>query len=112
MNRRQFSVEAVMLLLGGATIVVSGCGGGSTSTSSVPLHDSVGTVSDNHGHAAVITTAELGAHDALDLDIRGTASHGHMVSLSAAEIAAVSGGGRVEKQSSGSSHTHTVIFNG
>ena len=29
MNRRQFTAEAAMLLLGGAAITISGCGGGS-----------------------------------------------------------------------------------
>jgi hypothetical protein len=111
MNRRQFSVEAALALLGGASVVISGCGGGSSSPSTVPLQDSVGTVSSNHGHAAVVTAAELGSNGALNLDIRGTASHSHTVTLSTTEIAAIRAGGRVEKESSGNSHTHTVTFN-
>lgn len=115
MNRREFTVEAALLLLGGATITLGGCGGGTggtTSASSVPLVDASGTVSGNHGHVAVVTAAQLGAGGSMELDIRGTSSHGHMVSLSAGEVAAIRSGGRVERESSGNSHTHTVIFNG
>ena len=34
-----------------------------------------------------------------------------MVSLDAAEVMSIRGGGRIQKMSSGSSHTHVVIFN-
>jgi hypothetical protein len=72
----------------------------------------VGAVSSNHGHSAIITVAQLTAGGDLELDIRGTSSHPHLVSLTATEVASVRGGGRVEKESSGNSHTHTVVFNG
>jgi hypothetical protein len=111
MNRREFTVEAALMLLGGATISISGCGGANPAASSPPLVDVVGAVSSNHGHAAVITAAQLGAGGGLELDIRGTSSHGHMLSLSAGELASIRAGGRVEKDSSGN-HTHTVVFNG
>jgi hypothetical protein len=118
MNRREFTVEAALMLLGGATISISGCGGGSggatanPAAASIPLTDAQGTIASNHGHAAVVTAAQLGAGGGLELDIRGTSSHGHMLALSAGEVATIRGGGRVEKESAGSSHTHTVVFNG
>jgi hypothetical protein len=113
MNRREFSIEAALALIGGAAITIGGCGGGSsTAASSAPLHDVEGSVGDNHGHAAVITAAQLGAGGNLELDIQGTSSHSHMVSLSAAEVLSVRSGTRVQKESSGSTHTHAVTFNG
>lgn len=117
MNRREFSVEAAVALIGGAAIVIGGCGGGSstgssTGPSSAPLHDVEGSVGDNHGHVALITAAQLGAAGDLELDIQGTSSHSHMVSLSAAEVLSVRNGTRVQKESSGSKHTHAVTFNG
>jgi len=113
MKRREFTVEAAMLLLGGAAITISGCGGGASPTAaSTPPPDRVGSVEPNHGHSAVITSAALVAGGALDLDIKGTSSHSHMVKLSASEVAAIRDGGRVEVVSTGSSHSHKVVFNG
>jgi hypothetical protein len=113
MNRRQFTAEAAMVLLGGAAITISGCGGGGTSSpvASTPITDVLGTVDTNHGHSALVTAAQLTAGGALEVDIRGTAGHGHMVSLEAGELMSIRNGTRVQKQSSGSSHTHVVTFN-
>jgi hypothetical protein len=113
MNRRQFTVEAAMALLGGAAITIGCGGGGSSPTASTPPppQDALGTVDTNHGHAALITSAQLVAGAALELDIRGTSGHTHSVSLSADDIAGIRSGARVQKQSSGNSHTHTVMFN-
>lgn len=114
MDRREFSAEAARILLGGAALVITGCGGGSSgpTAASPPATDVMGTVSANHGHQAMITAAQLVAGGDLELDIQGTSSHPHSVSLSAAEVRSVRNGGRVEKESTGSGHTHTVIFNG
>lgn len=115
MNRREFTVEAAVLLLGGATIAISGCGGGGasspTGSSEPPVADSAGTVSANHGHAALITAAQLVTGGALELDIQGTSAHAHVVSLTAADIANVRKGVQVQKESTGASHTHVVTFN-
>jgi hypothetical protein len=114
MKRRDFSREAIWLVLGGATIAISGCGSGSAATemTSVPLNDAPGNVSENHGHSAVVTAAQLVAGGELVLDIRGASSHTHSLSLSASEVARIRDGLRVEKESSGDSHAHTVTFNG
>jgi len=115
MNRREFTVEAALALIGGAAITISGCGGGSSSSpvaSTPPLTDVLGTVTSNHGHSALITVAQLGAGGTLELDIRGTSGHTHTVSLSPTDIVGIRSGARVQKESSGSSHTHAVTFNG
>jgi hypothetical protein len=111
MNRREFTTQAALLMLGGATITLTGCGGGSPAASSPPLTDKTGTISSNHGHSAVITAAQQGEGGSLDLDLRGTASHTHMLSLTAAEIATIRSGAVFEKTCTGTSHTHTVTFN-
>lgn len=113
MNRREFTVEMAMTLLGGASIVISGCGGSSspTAASAPPLTDKLGNISSNHGHIALITAAVLGEGGSLDLDIRGTAGHTHTVSLTADDMGSVRRGNRLDKESSGNSHTHTVTFN-
>jgi len=110
MNRREFTIEAAMALLGGAVITI-GCGSSSPTASTPPPPDALGTVDSNHGHAVTVTSAQLVAGAALELDIRGTSGHTHTVSLSADDIAAIRNGARVQKQSSGTSHLHTVMFN-
>jgi hypothetical protein len=112
MNRRQFTAEAAAFLLGGAAITISGCGGGSPTASTPPPPDRVGTVDANHGHYAVITSAQQLDGGAVELDIRGTSSHSHKVTLSAGDVASVRNGRRVELASTGSSHSHVVVFNG
>jgi hypothetical protein len=111
MDRRQFSVEAARMLLGGAAIAITGCSGASPTASSPILTDVEGTVSSNHGHAALITAAQLSAGGSLEIDIQGESSHHHTVSLSAIEVRDVRDGIQVVKESSGSRHTHTVTFN-
>ena len=124
-DRRQFTLASAMALLSGVAITItSACGGGSSpSAPSTPAPtpaptptpaaaDKVGAISDNHGHSAVITGAQLTAGGALSLDIQGTATHTHTVSLSAAEITSIAGNQRVAKSSSTTAgHDHTVTFN-
>ena len=125
-DRRQFTLASAMAILSGVAITItSACGGGSSSSPTspstptptptpapAPSGDKVGTISDNHGHSAVITGAQLTAGGALLLDIQGSSSHAHTVQLSAAEITSIAGSQRVSKSSSTSQgHDHTVTFN-
>ena len=120
-GRRQFTLASAMAVLSGVAITItSACGGsGSPAAPSTPAPtpfptepDEVGAISDNHGHSAVITGAQLTAGGALSLDIRGTATHTHTVQLSAAEITSIAGNQRVAKSSSNTNgHDHTVTFN-
>jgi hypothetical protein len=126
LSRREFTVASALAMLSGVAITISAaCGGGSSPSSPSPnptptpaptptptTGDKVGSISDNHGHSAVITGAQLTAGGALALDIRGTATHTHTVELSAAEIASIAASQRVSKSSStDSGHDHTVTFN-
>jgi len=123
-DRRQFTLASAMAILSGVAITITSACGGSSSSPSSPstpaptptptptATDKVGAISDNHGHSAVITGAQLTAGGALSLDIRGTATHTHTVQLSAAEITSIAGNQRVAKSSSNTNgHDHTVTFN-
>jgi len=121
-GRRQFSVASALALLSGVAITVSGCGSGSSpagpgptptpTPTPGPVADKIGAISNNHGHSAVITGAQITAAGALSLDIKGTASHTHTVVLSAAEVVAIGGGQKTAKDSSNDNgHSHTVTFN-
>jgi hypothetical protein len=123
-NRRQFATEAGLAFLSGVTITITACGGGSdtgsTPTTTPPAgnppsgtSDEVGTVSDNHGHTAVITAAQLDAGTALTgLTIAGNAGHPHTISLSAQALSEIKAGRPVDTVStSNDGHTHIVTFN-
>jgi len=122
LDRREFTLAAAMAVLSGVAITVAAsCGGGSSSpasptspTSSTPASgtDKTGSISSNHGHSAVITSAQLTAAGAIALGIQGTASHPHTVTLAASDISAIAGSQRVSKESTNDSgHSHTVTFN-
>jgi hypothetical protein len=128
LSRREFTVASALAMLSGVAITISAaCGGGSSPSSPSPnptpnptpaptptptTGDKVGSVSNNHGHVAVITGARLTEGGALSLDIRGTATHTHTVELTAADMTAIAGNQRVAKDSTtDSAHSHTVTFN-
>ena len=117
-SRREFTLAAAMAVLSGVAISVSGCGGddssGSPASPSPPPSsgDKTGSISANHGHSAVITSAQLGSAGGITLNIQGSAGHPHTVALTGAELSAVAGSQRVAKESSNDAgHTHTVTFN-
>lgn len=122
LERRRISVLTALALLGGATITVTGCGGGdspaapggspSQAGAPCPAGSRCGLVVGDPRHNAVITEAQLTAGGALVLDIQGTAEHNHTVSLSADEVLAIRDGRQVQKASSTElQHAHSVIFN-
>ncbi len=106
MNRREFTKEAALALLGGAVITISGC---ESPTEPSPLEVN-GVVASNHGHAVIISAAQLRAGEAIELDIKGAAGHTHVVSLSTVDLALIRNGARLERESTGSRHTHVVTF--
>jgi hypothetical protein len=117
-GRREFTVGSALALLSGVTITLTGCGGGSDPagpsgtqpTSSTG--DKTGSISANHGHTAVITTAEITAGNALALGIQGSSNHPHGVDISADELSRIGNGERVSKDSSNDQgHSHTITFN-
>jgi hypothetical protein len=119
-GRRHFTVQMALALLGGAAVTI-GCGGGGSPSGPAPVpappDPGLGTVSDNHGHLASITAAQLAAGGALRLDIMGGGPHPHTVDLSADEVARIRNRERVEKNSSETTdivlgtHSHIVWFN-
>lgn len=114
LDRREFTVKSVLALLSGVVITITGCGSdtpGSPSPDPEP-GDAVGAISANHGHSAVITSAQLASPTSITLDIQGSASHSHTVALTQVEVGQVANGARVSKlSSSDQSHNHTVTFN-
>jgi len=119
-DRRQFTLAAVLAALSGVTITISACGGGGSSSPTAPSNptpplgagDKAGSISANHGHTVAITAAQLTAAAAVSLQLTVGDGHSHGVTLSAAEVTQIAGSARVSKESSSDTgHSHTVTFN-
>jgi hypothetical protein len=113
LTRREFTLEAAMAILAGCVITISDTACGSRNPSApIPTEPDVnGNVSDNHGHVAVITSFQIMAGNAVALDIRGTATHPHTLSISQGDLTSLRNRQRVTSTSStDSGHSHTVTF--
>jgi hypothetical protein len=117
LTRRNFTLDAALALLAGCVITISdACGSSSTTTPSSPPADVTGVISANHGHVAVVTTAQMTAGAALSLSIQGTAAHNHTLSLSQGDLQTLRNRQPVTHDSttdpSGTfgPHLHTVTF--
>jgi hypothetical protein len=115
LTRREFTVESALAILAGVTITITGCGdddSSSPTSPTPPAGGSTGSVSANHGHVATISSAQLSAGGALSLDIRGSADHPHTVQLTADEMSRIAARTQVTKTTSTEAgHTHSVTFN-
>jgi hypothetical protein len=124
LDRREFTLQAALALLAGATITV-GCGGsgspagaspagagtGNPSGSGSGSADMLGNITGNHGHAAVITAAQIAAGNTITLTITGAADHPHVVELTAADLGRLASNQSVSKDTSVmAAHHHTVTF--
>jgi len=137
LTRREFNAASVNALFVGMTVWMSGCSGGGSSSPASPTAaptptstpapastgDKSGAIAANHGHSATVTSAQLQASGAVNLDIRGTADHDQAVQLSADQVRQIAAGTRVIQTSTQSAatsdgyggltpgHTHSVTFN-
>ena len=115
LSRREFTLESALAMLAGVTITISGCGDDSTSPTPTPgggNGDVSGTVSANHGHIATVTAADITAAGMVSLNIMGNATHPHTVSLSASQVQQIGARQRVAVSSTtNDGHDHTVTFN-
>lgn len=113
-DRREFTVAAMLAMLGGVSITISGCGKASSPagpSASAPVQDKVGAIENNHGHVAVVTGGQLTTANTLAVSLQGTASHNHVLELSAAEVAQIRDGQTLVKECSRTTHGHVVTFN-
>ncbi len=113
-----FSLKALPVLFAGV-MAVTACddNGGPVFVGPGGSGSETATISANHGHVMTISSAELTAGNALTQDIRGTADHTHIVSLSAVEVVQIRDGQRVTTTSTTDAsaafgtHSHVVTFN-
>lgn len=113
LTRREFNLEWAMAILSAATITISGCSSSNNSpTNPTQPGDKQGTVSANHGHVALVRADQLNSGNAIAVDIRGQATHPHLIELTVSQLMTIGSGGRVSVVSStDDGHSHTVTFN-
>lgn len=118
-DRREFTLQTALAILAGCTITVAeGCGSSYSAPSPTPTPapigaptDLTGSISANHGHTAVITSAQITAGNAIALDIQGSATHAHTVQISQADLTSLKNKQAVSRDSTNNSgHMHTVTF--
>ena len=112
LTRREFTLESALAILSAATITIS-CGDDDKPSSPSPtMSDKNGTVSANHGHVAIVTSAQLTSPTTISLNIQGQATHAHTVDLTANEVSSIAANVQVAKLSTtDQAHNHTVTFN-
>ena len=114
LTRREFTLEAALALLAGCVITVTdACSSSSTPAAPTPPapSDVNGLVSANHNHVVVITGAQITAGNAVTLNMQGTATHPHTLSITQADLTALRNRQPVAKDSTTeNNHFHTVTF--
>lgn len=109
-SRKRF-VEA--LASGGALLLLSGCGGGGYSGGGTvtPSSSCSGDIAANHGHVLPIAVADLDSTSPKTYDITGSATHGHSVTFSVAQLGQLKAGMAVTVTSTPATtdgHAHAV----
>ena len=111
-TRREFTLGWALAVLGAATITISCSSDNNPTTTPSNPGDEVGSISANHGHIAIVHAAQLTSPTAITVDIRGNATHPHLIELSSSQVAMISDNGRVSVVSTtDDGHNHTVTFN-
>ena len=112
LTRREFTLEWALAVLSAATITISCSGDDGPGTGPTNSGDRSGVVSANHGHVAIVTAAQITSANTVAVDIRGNATHPHLIELTSSQLTTVGSGGRVSVVSSmDDAHNHTVTFN-
>jgi hypothetical protein len=124
MNRRELvtGLARIALALPAATMLASCRENVGAGVDAAPAADALpppgscadfgaaGDISANHGHALVVTAADIAAGGDRDFDIQGTSSHPHTVRLSGAQLAMLAGNDPVTVTSStDEGHSHLVM---
>ena len=86
----------------------SGTGGGGGGGGGGTCDDPTETIGSNHGHVLTVTAAEVRAGAEVTYHIMGTSSHDHTVTITAAMFQSLGSGMTVSATSSSTGHTHSV----
>ena len=111
MDRREFTNKALLAMLAGVTVTMTGCSSDPLEPTAV-ASDKTGSIANNHGHAVSITAAQQLAGGGVSLNIQGTSSHPHVLELTALEVVRIRAGYQIVKGcATERNHSHMITFN-
>ena len=113
LREHEFNLRWAIPFLITAMFAVVGCGE-NTGLPTTPTQsgDVLGSISANHGHIAILRASDFNSPRAIAVDIRGNATHPHLIELTVSQLTTIGNGGRVSVGSSiDEGHSHTVTFN-
>jgi hypothetical protein len=115
MTRKEFLTT--LGAAGAAALVGCGDDGGGGSDSSIARNCAMNgtsvTISANHGHVLTVSASDVAAGVEKSYDISGTAGHLHMVTVTAANFATLqsnANGSVMVTSTTGAAHTHSVTI--
>jgi hypothetical protein len=82
--------------------------GGSGAGAACDAHAPAGTIASNHGHVLTVTAAEVKAGAETTYHIMGTSAHDHTVVITAAMFAMLDAGQQVSTTSTSNGHSHGI----
>ncbi len=102
----------------GAAALLAACGGdddggGSDATAdrNCAVNGTTVTIGSNHGHVLMVSASDVAAGADKTYDITGSSDHAHMVTITAAQFATLqsnANGSLMVTSTSGGGHTHSV----
>lgn len=109
-GRRTLLSQSAAIILGGVAIKVLTTGNQGVAYGCDGDHE--GQISSNHGHEAILTCTQLETPGDLSINIQASATHNHVVMLTAADLQQILAGTKVQKISTTTnSHMHRIQFN-
>jgi hypothetical protein len=105
-SRRNFLKTSSMAAIAGSVILLTF----KSSKSFAASNQIQATISANHGHSFSIALTDLQSNGPTNYSIQGSSGHDHKIQVTADVIQALQQGHPVELESTGSSHTHTVML--
>lgn len=114
LTRKEFLSTVVTAVAGAAGAAwLAGCGSsdddGGSSGGDCMTNGSTASISGNHGHTLTVQKSEIMTAAAKMYDIKGTADHTHMVTISAGAFGMLASNQSVMTVSTtGDNHTHSI----
>jgi hypothetical protein len=121
LDRKEFLRTALSMVgLGFVASRIASCGGsdgppsgtgtaGTGSSGGSACDDPVENIAGNHGHVLTVSPADVAAGASRTYSIQGTSTHNHMVTISAANFAKLAAGEVISLTSTtGAAHEHGV----
>jgi hypothetical protein len=112
-SRKQFLMTGLAAIGAADIAATAGCGSDDTGPAApagegCQSSSAAAEIDSNHGHTLVVSAADVAAGVAKTYDIRGSATHTHEITLSAAHFTKLKARQSILVESTPTDHTHPV----